>query len=91
MLSDVSKHAFEYDSREKVDRFVYVYTICHEFVANYAMARPCKAYERVYMKPKPDSYDFIYVYEFLFKEYDITFPLTNFEAGMLTVMNIALS
>jgi len=46
---------------------------------------------RVCMKPKLDSYNFIYVYEFLFKEYDIVFPLSDFEAGMLTVMNIAPS
>ena len=45
----------------------------------------------MYMKPKPNNYDFIYVYEFLFKEYNISFLLTNFEARMLTTMNIAPS
>jgi len=43
------------------------------------------------MKPKLDNYDFTYVYEFLFKEYDIRFPLTDFKAGMLTTINIAPS
>jgi len=43
------------------------------------------------MKLKPDSYDFTYVYEFLFKEYQINFSLSDFEAGMLTIMNIAPS
>jgi len=71
---------------KKVDAFVSLYTVCDESVADYAVARPCREDERLYMKPRPDSYDFTYVYDFLFKEYDITFPLTDFEAGMLTLM-----
>jgi len=53
----------------------------------YAVAKPCKADERVYMKLKLDNYDFTYAYEFLFKEYDISFPLTDFEASILTTVN----
>jgi len=34
------------------------------------------------MKPRTDSYDFSYVYKYMFKEYSMTFPLTDFEAGM---------
>jgi len=86
--SKVVKHTTEYNTRKKVDAFVFVYTVCDEFVADYVVARPCRANERVYMKPRPDSYDFTYVYEYLFKEYNITFQLTDFEAGMLNVMNI---
>lgn len=74
-----------------MDKFVFEYISCVDFVVDHVVARPCKAHERVYMKPKPDGYDFIYVYEYSFKEYDITFPLTDFEAGMLTLMNIAPS
>lgn len=74
-----------------MNAFVFVYTVCDESVAAYAMARPCKAYKRVYMKSKLDSYDYNYVYEILFKEYDITFPLSDFETGMLTMMNIVPS
>ena len=36
----------------------------------------------------PDSFDFIYVYDYMFKEYDMCFPLSDFETGMLRLMNI---
>jgi len=61
-----------------VNNFVSVFDICDESVVDHAVARPCRADERVYMKPRPEGYDFIYVYEYLFKEYGITFPLTDF-------------
>jgi len=91
VFDEVAKHDFEYNIRGKVTNFVSVFDIYDELVVDYVVARSCKADERVYMKPRLDRYDFVYVYEYLFKEYDITFPLTNFEAGMLSVMNIALS
>lgn len=70
-----------------MDGFVSVYNVCDKSVATHVVARPCKLDERVYMKPKPESYNFTYVYDFLFKDYDTTFPLIDFEAGMLTMMN----
>jgi len=60
----VAKYATEFSTREEVNAFVSVYTICDEFVIDYVVARPCKSDERVYVKPKPDSYDFVYVYDF---------------------------
>lgn len=71
-----------------MDDFVTMFNVCDESVTAYVVARHCKSDERVYMKPKPNSYDFKYVYKFLFKEYDISFPLTDFEVGMLTTMNL---
>lgn len=91
MLGEVARHAIEFNTKEKVEAFYSIYAVYDESVAQYDMARLCKASKKVYMKPKPDSYDFTYVYDFLFKEYGITFPLTEFEAGMLTLMNIAPS
>jgi len=36
--------------------------------------------------------DFTYVYEYFFlKDFDITFPLSNFDAQILTMMNVALT
>jgi len=89
--SSVDRHAFEFDTRNKVDQFVSVYPSCEDSIVEHALARPCKAHKRVYMKPRLNSHDFVYVYDYLFKEYNITFPLTNFEAGMLNLMNIAPS
>jgi len=89
--SSVDRHASKFDTRTKVDQFVSVYPSCEDSVAEHALARPCRAHERVYMKPRLNSHDFIYVYDYLFKEYNITFPLTDFEAGMLNLMNIAPS
>jgi len=43
----------------------------------------------VYLGPTGDYSSFTYVYEYIFKELGVTFPLTPFECGMLTVMNIA--
>jgi len=40
------------------------------------------------MKPRPNSYYFTYVYKFLFKEFDILFLLSTFEANMLIVIMI---
>lgn len=74
MLSEVAKHASKFNTREKVAVFASVYTICDESVAAYAMTRASKINEKVYMKSRPDNYDFIYVYKFLFKEYDIILP-----------------
>jgi len=67
---------------------VAVYPVCENPFVEYAIVKLCRARKRVYMKPTPDSYDFTYVYDYLFKEYHITFPLTDFEAGMLNLMNI---
>jgi len=88
---NVDNHASIFDTRDKLDQFVYVYPDCEDSVLDYAVAKPCRARERVYMKPRADSYDFSYVYEFMFKEYSMTFPLTDFEAKMLSLMNIAPS
>ena len=88
---DVDKHFFVFDTRDKLDQFVSVYPVCEDSVFDYTVAKPCRARERVYMKPRVDSYDFCYVYEFMFKEYFMTFPLIDFEAGMLSLMNIAPS
>jgi len=85
---DVDKHASVFDTRDKLDQFVSVYPVCEDSVLDYAVAKPCWARERVYMKPRADSYDFSYLYEFMFKEYSMTFPLTDFEVGMLSLMNI---
>jgi len=43
------------------------------------------------MKPKSNSYEFTYVHDFLFKELDVTFPLTDFKEQMLTIKNVATS
>jgi len=51
-----------------------VYTIWNDSVIGYVVARPCKARERVYMKLKPDNYDFTYMYEYLFKGMILHFP-----------------
>jgi len=88
---DVDKHVFVFNTRDRLDQFVFVYPVCEDSLMDYAVAKPCRARERVYMKPRADNYDFSYVYEFMFKEYSMTFPLTNFEAGMLSLMNIAPS
>jgi len=88
---EVAKHASKYNTKEKVNNFTSFYDVCDDSVVEYSTTRSCRADERVYMKPKPDSYDFIYVYEYVFMEYGITFPLTNFETRMLTIMNIAPS
>jgi len=57
-------------------------------VATYVLVRLSKSNERVYMKLKLSSNDFTYVYEFLFKKYDVNFLLTGFEVGRLTTMNV---
>jgi len=88
---DVDKHVFVFSTRDRLDQFVSVYSVCEDSILDYAVAKPCRARERVYMKPRTDSYNFSYVYEYMFKEYSMTFPLTDFEAGMLILMNIALS
>jgi len=88
---DVDKHVSVFDTRDKLDQFVSVYPILEDSVLDYAVAKPCRSWERVYMKPRTDDYDFSYVYEYMFKEYSMTFPLTDFEAGMLSLMNIAPS
>jgi len=85
----VAKHASEYNIKEKVNNFTHVYEVCDDSFTEHSATRSCGADERVYMNPRPNSYDFIYAYEYLFKEYWITFPLTDFKAGMLIVMNIA--
>jgi len=89
--NSVDRHASEHDTRNKVDQFVFVYPSCEDSIVEHALARPYKAHERVYMKPRLDSHDFVYVYDYLFKEYNITFSLTDFEADMLNLMNIAPS
>jgi len=88
---DVDKNASVFYTKDKLDQFESVYPVCEDSVLDYAMAKPFRAWERVYMKPRADSYDFSYVYEFMFKEYSMTFPLTDFEVGMLSLMNIAPS
>lgn len=72
-------------------QFVAMYLVCEDSFVEYAVVKTCRARESVYMKPDTDSYDFTYVYDYLFKEYNIMFPLTDFEAGMLNLMNIAPS
>ena len=89
--SDVDKHLSIYNTRDKVGQFVAVYPVCEDPFVKYGVVKPCRARKRIYMKPTPDSYDFTYVYDYLFKEYNITFPLTDFEAGMSNLMNIASS
>jgi len=91
VYGDVDKHMSIYNTRDKVGQFVAVYPVCEDPFVEYAVVKPCRAHECIYMKPAPDSYDFTYVYDYLFKEYNVTFPLTDFEAGMLTLMNIAPS
>lgn len=91
MHSNVNKHMSEYSTRSRVIQFVSVCPICDDLVVNHVMGKACRAYEWVYMKPRPDNYDFTYIYEFLFKEYHMTFPLTDFEAGMLNLINVAPS
>jgi len=88
---DVDKHVSVFNTRDRLDQFVSVIPVCEDLVLDYAVAKPCRARERVYMKPRVDSYDFSYVYEFMFREYSMTFPLTDFEAGMLSLMNISPS
>jgi len=89
--SDVDKHMSIYNTRDKVGQFVVVHPVCEDPFVEYAVVKPCRARERIYMKPSPDNYDFTYVYDYLFKEYNVTFPLIDFEAGMLTLINIAPS
>jgi len=60
-------------------------------MAEYVAAKHYGSDERVYMKCKPNSYDFTYIYEFLFKQFDILFPLSTLEAKMLTTMDVAPS
>lgn len=43
------------------------------------------------MKPKLDSEDFTSIYDFFFKELDVTFPLSDFKSLMLTFMDVAPS
>jgi len=43
------------------------------------------------MKPTPDGEDFTFVYEYFFKEFDISFLLSAFECRMLMMINVALS
>jgi len=88
---DVDKHIYEYSTRARVQQFVSVYPVCDDSIVEHVVARPWRVHERVYVKPKPDSYDFTYVYKFLFKEYHISFPLSDFMAGMLNLMNISPS
>jgi len=74
-----------------VGQFVAVYPVCEDSFVEYVLVAPCRTRERVYMRPGPNSYDFIYVYDYMFKEYDMRFPFTNFEEGMLRLMNIGPS
>lgn len=86
-----------------MDEFVTSFNICDESISKHVVARPCKfdkrVYikpkpkfdERVYIKPKPNRYDFVYVYEYLAKEYNLSFPLTNFQTEMLKTINVASS
>jgi len=89
--NDVNKHSSIYNTRDRVGRFVAVYPVCEDSFVEYALVGPCRTRERMYMRPGPNSYDFIYVYDYMFKEYDMRFPLTNFEVSMLRLMNIAPS
>lgn len=41
------------------------------------------------MKLEEKENTFIFIYEYFFN--DVTFPLTNFEVGLLTFLNVALS
>jgi len=43
------------------------------------------------MKLEPNFEDFTFVYEFFFKEMDITFPLYDFEAQLLNFIHVAMS
>lgn len=43
------------------------------------------------MKPLPDGENFIFVYEYFFKELDMSLPLSAFECRMLTIVNVAPS
>lgn len=90
MFGEVAQNISRYNTMEKVDDFITIIM----FVMNRSQLTlwldPAQR-TRECMKPKPNSYDFTHVYEFLFKEYDISFPLTDFEAGILMTMDIAPS
>jgi len=74
-----------------VGQFVAVYPVCEDSFSEYVVVKPCRTHERVYMRLDTHSYDFTYVYNYLFKEYDICFPLTDFKTGMLRLMNVTPS
>jgi len=86
VFGEVAQHVSEYNN--KVDDFVTSFNVCDESVSAHAVARHCKSDENVY-ETKPNRYDLMNVYDFLFRIYDISFP--DFETEMLTGMNIAPS
>jgi len=47
--------------------------------------------EKVYIYLILDGDDFIFVYECFLIELDLSFPMSDFECSMLSVMNVSLS
>jgi len=66
-----------------------IYEVYLEEITPHVAIVGYKRSERVYMNPPMNSNDFTYVYKYMFNDFYIQFPLSDFECQMLTTMNVA--
>lgn len=80
MFGEVASYVSKFSSREEVEGFCLAFIVSSKSLSKHILAKACENSDLVYMKHMPDSDDFTSVYEYFFKEHDITFPLSSFEA-----------
>jgi len=73
----------KYTTKHWVREFVDTYCVCHESVIDYVSGEHCSTSDRVHVKPNCDTDDYNFVYNYLFKEMDVMFPLSDFELKCL--------
>ena len=91
VLGDVSSYASKFTSKDKIEEVISSFNICCDAMVDFVAIKYCVNSDRVFMNPPRDARDFTFVYEYFFKEINITFPFPPFECCMLNAMNMAPS
>ena len=71
VLKEVASYLFEFTFKELVEELVSYFTISSDNLSKFIVAEACTGEDKVYRKPTMNDDDFIFVYEFFFKELDM--------------------
>jgi len=74
-----ASYLFEFTSKELFEELVSSFMICSDNLYEFIVIGMCNAKDRVCTKPNMNGEDFIFVYGFFIKEYNVFFHLSLFE------------
>jgi len=85
-LDEVATYAFEFDIIEKFSEFV----VTLNFFFDGLTTLPYSLRERVFSSLQENKGNYVFSYE-VFRDFDISFPLAEFESDLLSMLSIAHS